>query len=60
MCPALPSIPEWQLKNLDLIPLSTPSRVVMKTGLYALTLATAWRELKVIGTIRLMDWQAWH
>ncbi len=50
------------MKNLDLIPpfLSQRHRaVVMKTGLYALTLATAWRELKVIGTIRLMDWQAW-
>lgn len=34
------------MKNLDLIPLSTSSRVVMKTGLYALTLATAWARVE--------------
>jgi len=34
------------MKNLDLVPLSTCSRILMKTGLYALTLATAWARVE--------------
>lgn len=34
------------MNNLDLMPLSTRSRMLMKTGLYALTLVTAWARVE--------------